>query len=104
MAVDFPGLRQNESSSQIINQAQDFLEQASRHGNLRQLERDVPAMADHFSTDLDQLLPECRQRPVLDLLQQHRLPVMMQWTAPTRRHLGTKMVVFMNHREIGADL
>jgi len=43
MAVDFPGLRQNESSSQIINQAQDFPEQASRHGNLGQLEHDVPA-------------------------------------------------------------
>jgi hypothetical protein len=29
---------------------------------------------------------------------------MMQWTAPTRRHPGAKMVVFMNHREIVADL
>ena len=26
----------------------------------------------------------------------------MRWTAPTRRHLGAKMVVSMNHREIGA--
>ena len=31
-------------------------------------------------------------------------PLMMQWTAPTRRHRGAKMVVFMNHREIGAVL
>ncbi len=31
-------------------------------------------------------------------------PLVMQWTAPTRRHLGAKMVVFMNHREIGAVL
>jgi hypothetical protein len=30
-------------------------------------------MADHFGTDLDQLLPRCRQRPVLDLLGQDRL-------------------------------
>ena len=29
-------------------------------------------------------------------------PHLMLWTAPTRRHLGAKMVVFMNHREIGA--
>ncbi len=28
--------------------------------------------------------------------------LLMQWTAPTRRHLGAKMVVSMNHREIGA--
>ena len=51
------GLRRNGSSSQIINQAQDFLEQAPRHRNLGQLERDVPAMADNLGPDLDQLLP-----------------------------------------------
>jgi hypothetical protein len=38
LAADFPGLLRNGSSSQIINQAQDFLEQASWHGNLGQLE------------------------------------------------------------------
>jgi len=31
-------------------------------------------------------------------------PLVMQWTAPTRRHLGAKIVVFMNHRELGAVL
>ncbi len=56
LAVDFPGLRRSGSWSQIINQAQDFLKQASRHGNLGQLERNVPAMADHLGADLDQLL------------------------------------------------
>ena len=60
-AVDFLGLRRNGSSSQIINQAQDFPEQFPRHRDLGQLERDVPAMADHFRTDLDQLLPQRRQ-------------------------------------------
>ena len=39
-----------------IEQAQDFLEQFSRHGNLSQLERDVPAMADNLDPDLDQPL------------------------------------------------
>ena len=33
-AVDFPGLRRNGSSSQIIDQAQDFPEQFLRHSNL----------------------------------------------------------------------
>ncbi len=52
LAVDFPGLRRSRSWSQIINQALDFPEQVLRHGNFVQLERDVPAMADHLSTDL----------------------------------------------------
>ncbi len=56
-AVDSLGLRRNGPSSEIINQAQDFLEQASWNGNLGQLKCDVPAMADHLGTDLDQLLP-----------------------------------------------
>ena len=38
LAVDFLALRRNGSWSQIVNQAQDFPEQASRHGNLGQLE------------------------------------------------------------------
>jgi hypothetical protein len=57
LAVDFPGLRRNGSSSQIINQAQDFLQQASWHGNLGQLEGDIPAVADDLGPDLHQLLP-----------------------------------------------
>ena len=60
-AVDFPGLRRHGSSSQIIDQAQDFPEQFLRHGNLGQLERDVPAMADDLGADLDQLFPQRRQ-------------------------------------------
>ncbi len=65
LAVDFLGLRRSESWSQIINQAQYFPEQFPRHRHLSQLERDIPAMTDHLGTDLDQLLPQCGQRPVL---------------------------------------
>ena len=65
LAVDSLGLRRSGSSSQIINQAQDFPEQASWDCNLGQLKCDVPAMADNFRTDLDQLLPQRRQRPLL---------------------------------------
>ncbi len=57
LAVDFPGLRRSGSWSQIINQAQDFLEQFPRHRHLGQLERDVPAMADNFGPDLHQFFP-----------------------------------------------
>ena len=60
-AVDFPGLRRHGSSSQIIDQAQDFPEQFLRHGNLGQLERDIPAVADDLGADLDQLFQQRRQ-------------------------------------------
>ncbi len=55
--VDFLGLRRSGSSSEIINQAQNFLKQASWNGNLGQLKRDVTTMADNLGSDLDQLLP-----------------------------------------------
>ena len=55
--VDPLGLRRNGSSSQVINQGQDFLEQASRHSNLGQLESDIAAMANDLGSDLHQLLP-----------------------------------------------
>lgn len=51
--VSFLGLRRNGSSSQVIDQPQDFLEQVSRHGNLGQLERDITAMANDLGSDLD---------------------------------------------------
>ena len=57
LTVYFAGLRRNGSSSQIINQAQDFPEQFPRHGNLGQLERDIAAVAHDLGADLDQLLP-----------------------------------------------
>ena len=72
--VDYLGLRRNGSSSQIINQGQDFLEQALWHGNLRQLECDIAAMANDLGSNLDQLLSQCRQRPMLDLFGQSQSP------------------------------
>ncbi len=68
LAVDFPGLRRSRSWSQIINQAQDFSEQASRHGNLRQLESDIPSVPDDLGTDLHQFLPQRGERPAPVLL------------------------------------
>jgi hypothetical protein len=53
LAVNSLGLRRSGSSSQIINQAQDFLEQASWHRHFGQLERDVPAVAHDLGPDLD---------------------------------------------------
>ncbi len=63
LAVKFLGLRRNGSSSQIINQAQDFSEQFPRHRDLGQLERDVPPVTDDLGTDLHQLFPQRAQRP-----------------------------------------
>jgi hypothetical protein len=56
-AVDVPGLRRSGSSSQVINQGQDFLEQRSWHGYLGQLESDIATMANDLGSDLHQLFP-----------------------------------------------
>jgi hypothetical protein len=45
-------------------------EQRSRHRHFGQLERDVAAVADDSRTDLDQLLAQGGERPLLDLLRQ----------------------------------
>ncbi len=42
--VDFPGLRRSGIWSQIVDQAQDFLEQVLWHSHLGQLDRDVATM------------------------------------------------------------
>ncbi len=56
LAVDSLGLRRSGSSTQLIDPPQDFPKQVPGHGDFRHLERDVPAMADNFGPDLDQLL------------------------------------------------
>ena len=56
LAVDWLSLRRSGSSSQIINQPQDYFEQASRNSHFGQLEGDVAAMSDNLGTDLHQLL------------------------------------------------
>jgi len=73
-SVDFLDLRRDGPSSEIINQAQNFLEQVPRHGNLGQLESDIAAMADDLGPDLHQLLPQRGQRPMLHLPRQSQGP------------------------------
>ena len=40
----------------------------SRNGDLGRLERDIVPVADDLGADLDQLLPQAFQRPILDRL------------------------------------
>src|SRR6516162_9559190 len=49
-------------------------EQLLRDGDFRQLEGEVLGVGDHLGPDLDQLLPQRRQRPVLDGLGQYQCP------------------------------
>ena len=63
LTVDVLGLRGNGSSSQVINQGQDFPEQLPRHRHLGQLKRDIATMADDLGADLDQLISQRGQRP-----------------------------------------
>ncbi len=54
--------------SQAVDQSQNFREEPPWDRHFGKLECDVPAMPDHFCADLDQLLAQRGQRPVLDLL------------------------------------
>ncbi len=53
LAVDSLGLHRSGSSSQFIDPPQDFPKQVPGHGDFGQLERDVPAKADHLGAYLD---------------------------------------------------
>ena len=68
LAVGFLSLGRSGASSQFIDLPQDFPKQISGDSDLDQLEGDVPAMADHFCFELHQLLPQPRERSVLNLL------------------------------------
>jgi hypothetical protein len=74
LAVGSLGLRRSGSSSQIIDQAQDVNEQASRDRDLGKLERDVSTMVDDLGADLDELLSQCGQRPMFDRFGQGECP------------------------------
>ncbi len=62
LAVDCLGLRRSGSSSQFIDPPQEFPKQVPRHGNLRQLERDVATVPD----DLAPILISFSRRVVSD--------------------------------------
>ncbi len=66
-----PSWRQG-SRPQSVNEMQDLGEQRSGDSDLCELEGDVPPVAHDLRADLDELLPECRQRPVLDILRQRQ--------------------------------
>ena len=53
---------------QFGDQPQDLGEQHPRNGDLGHLEGDIAAVADELRADLDQLLPQAGQRPLLDRL------------------------------------
>ncbi len=62
--MDFLGLRRSGSWSQIINQAQDVGEQASRDCDLGKVERHIATVADDLGADLDRLLAQSQQCPL----------------------------------------
>src|SRR6266699_5226695 len=53
---------------QFRDEPQNLLEHLPWDGDLRHLEDDVASVAHHLRADLDQLLLQARQRPVLDRL------------------------------------
>ena len=75
---DQPGFLTGSTHSEWHRQSsdplQDRCEQLSRHGDLRQLERHVLRVSSHLRTDLYQLLPKRRQRPMANAPGQRHLP------------------------------
>ncbi len=61
--------------TQSGNPRQDLTEHPLRHRDLRHLEGEIAAVADHLRTNLDQHFPQCGHRPVLELLQQCQRPL-----------------------------
>jgi hypothetical protein len=59
-------------AAQPVNEMQDFGEQRSGDSDLCELECGVAAMANDLGPDLDQLLAQNGQRPVLNGLRQGR--------------------------------
>ena len=58
---------------QFRDEPQNLLEHLPWDGDLGHLEHDVAAVAHHLGADLDQLVLQTRQRPVLDRLRcRHR--------------------------------
>lgn len=60
--------------SEPVDAAQDVGEQVAGNGDLGHLERDVAPVADDLRVDLDELVAQRRQRPLLDDIGQRERP------------------------------
>ncbi len=74
MLLDGPPSWWQRGRSQPIDQPQNAPEQVSRHRHFCQLDGHVPPVSDALDTNLDQLLPQRRQRPMLHLFRQSQRP------------------------------
>ncbi len=87
-----PSWRQG-SRPQPVNQAQDLSEQRFGDSDFCELECDVAAMSHDLGADLDELLPERRQRPVFDLIGQGQRPQEVGHVVSQHVWLETNLVV-----------
>ena len=84
MLLDRPPSWRQRRWPQPVNEAQDLSEQRSWDGDLGQLESDIAAVAHDLGADLDQLLPQGGQRPVLHILRQGKSLVLAMNGHPAR--------------------
>src|SRR3546814_17212281 len=89
-----------DKSSQSIDPPQDVPEQIEAYGNFGRLERDVVAMSDDLGADLDQLLPDGGQRPMLHLLRPRQAPrkvgeIVGQGMRSEERRVGKECVSYV---------
>ncbi len=78
---------------QPVDPPQYFSEQGFGDSDLCKLECDVATMTYDLGTELDQLLPECRQRPVLDRLRQGQCTQEVAEIVSERMELEPDLVV-----------
>src|SRR5262249_13464182 len=64
-----------------------------RDGDFRQLEDDVLRVRHHLGADLDQLLPQRRERPALDRLWQYQLPKEVGQVVGQREQRQSRLIV-----------
>ena len=70
------------------------------HGHFCHLEDYIPGVRDHLRTDLDELLPQCRQRPVLHRLRQRQATQEVAQIVRQCEQLETNLVV---HKVVAAQ-
>ena len=76
----------DREQTQPPNAIQDRSEQLPGHGHFGHLERHIPHVVHDLGSDLDQLLPQRRQRPVLHLARQRQPPQEVPQVVGAARH------------------
>ena len=94
LAAPLSGVRNRRRQPQPSDSLKNCPEQLPRHRHLSQLEGGVPGVGNHLGPNLDQLLPKCRQRPVLHRSRQCQPPQEVGQVVRQGKQLQANLVFF----------